>query len=417
MSNRAAVLLVALVAGLPTFAAASPAGRCSSSKLKASAIAARALARCHSDAAARGVFLDNACAGAALSRIDTLFTASEAVGGCATTNDHGSMRTTVEVAINDLVALVRPGLEASVCASQKLRAIGSELFAILAAHANDARSANASRLAAAIARADARFTSTFARIAQHATCMDLGDGATVRAHLDRPIATLRGRLVPKCGDDVVAGSEACDGADSAASACPGRCRADCTCRPIVCGDGLREGSEACDGSDDAACPGRCQSDCRCASSCGDGIINGTDQCDGADAAVCTAAFLQCQAPGLSGECQCCTTGFCNGGFPSTCCGSNVRCVRNAQSPVGVCAPFTCSQASDCGIGHYNCENGNCCAQPERSCINIGCCAGSTCTWASGVPLCCIPSGGPCTSPHVQGICCSGSCNTSTGLCD
>ena len=415
MSKRATVLLLVLVVVRPTWAAVSPAARCAARKLKATAVAARALARCHSDAAAHGAFLDNGCVDAAFGRLDGRFAASEAAGGCATADDQLAIRSIVEFAANDVVALVRPGLAADACASGKLRAVGTKLFAILAAHASDVRGGDGSRLAAAIARAEARFIAAFARIEQRATCTNPAGAAAVEALLDRPIARVRGKLAPTCGDDVLAGGEACDGGDS--SACPGRCLADCTCRPIVCGDGLREGSEACDGSDDAACPGQCDGSCRCPSGCGDGIVNGTEQCDGADAAVCTAAFLQCQAPGLSGECQCCTTGYCNGGFPTTCCGNNVRCVRNAQSPVGVCTPYGCSQASDCGVGGYNCENGNCCAQPERSCINIGCCAGSMCTWASGVPLCCIPTGGPCTSPHVQGICCSGSCDTGTGLCN
>jgi hypothetical protein len=317
--------------------------------------------------------------------------------------------------MNDVVALVRPGLSADACASRKLRTVGANVFAILGAHATAVRGGDAARLAAALARAEARFTAAFARIEQLTTCGSPASDTAVEALLTPPIARLHGKLAPTCGDDIQTGSEACDGADSATSACPGRCLPDCTCRPIVCGDGLREGSEACDGSDDAACPGLCQADCRCASSCGDGIVNGTDQCDGAASAAC--GTLACQAPGLPGECQCCTTGFCNGGFPSVCCGNDVRCVRNAQSPVGVCTPYGCSQASDCGIGGYNCENGSCCAQPERSCINIGCCGGSMCTWASGVPLCCIPTGGPCTSPHVSGICCSGSCNAGTGLCE
>src|SRR5207253_2341162 len=66
-------------------------------------------------------------------------------------------------------------------------------------------------------------------------------------------------VVPFCGDGRVdCTGEQCDG--TADSACPGRCRVDCTCAsPPVCGDNLvNQVSEQCDGTVDNACPGRCR---------------------------------------------------------------------------------------------------------------------------------------------------------------
>src|SRR5581483_4052866 len=66
------------------------------------------------------------------------------------------------------------------------------------------------------------------------------------------------------GDGIVNQStEQCDGASSAA--CPGQCRADCTCPPPPrCGDGIvNQSSEQCDGASSTACPGQCQADCTC----------------------------------------------------------------------------------------------------------------------------------------------------------
>jgi hypothetical protein len=448
MSKAAMLMVGTLIVAAPSLAATSPAARCSGRKLKAVAVAARAYTRCGVDAVAKhGGFVSPACTSAALDPLADRFARSEASGGCATIDDLADVRSMVEFAINGVEAFVDYQAGAELCTSRKLRAIGSKLHAILAAHANAVRSGDAAALARAVARAEARFTDRFAAAEALGPCANAAATATaVEAQLEDPIARLRGKLAPVCGDGVAAGSEACDGADSSCSgrcladctcapivcgdgvregsescdltddaACPGRCLADCTCPPIGCGNGVREGTEACDGADDAACPGVCQPNCRCPGICGDGVVNGFEECDGASSTAC--GTYSCQAPGLLGECQCCSTGYCSGGFPNTCCGANVRCVRNAQSPVGVCTPYTCSQASDCGIGGYNCENGNCCAQPERSCINIGCCAPSMCTFASGVPLCCIPTGNPCTSPHAQGICCSGSCNAGTGVCD
>jgi 3-phytase len=90
----------------------------------------------------------------------------------------------------------------------------------------------------------------------------------------------------------------------------------------VCGDGMRNRpAEECDGGSDAACPGQCRADCTCAGSddggvdggddgggngggggaapvCGDDRLNGDEEeCDGADAALCPGeCTVDCTCP-------------------------------------------------------------------------------------------------------------------------
>ncbi len=82
---------------------------------------------------------------------------------------------------------------------------------------------------------------------------------------------------PRCGDGIVnRPAEECDGGSD--TACPGRCRMDCTCTggdggggggTPACGDDRLNGDEEeCDGADDAFCPGECAVDCTCPSASG-----------------------------------------------------------------------------------------------------------------------------------------------------
>lgn len=106
--------------------------------------------------------------------------------------------------------------------------------------------------------------------------------------------------LPTCGDNVVNQAiEECDGTDD--TACPGQCRADCTCPPSpTCGDNVvNQASEACDGTDDGACPGECRADCTCPPppTCGDNVVNQAgEECDGTDGGACPG---RCQA-----DCTC-----------------------------------------------------------------------------------------------------------------
>src|SRR5262249_31065872 len=100
---------------------------------------------------------------------------------------------------------------------------------------------------------------------------------------------------PVCGDNIIEGSEQCDGTD--ATACPGLCRGDCTCPPPVCGNNVREAAEDCDGTDDTPCDGLCEADCTCAVLCG---ANSGGICPNSPA--CPAG--QVCSPSSNGLCYC-----------------------------------------------------------------------------------------------------------------
>ena len=98
--SRIAILMVgALVVAVPSFAATSPAARCSGKKLKAVARTARAYARCWADGDANhNGFMSPACKSDAFDPLATRFARFEAAGGCATTGDEESIAAMVEFA-------------------------------------------------------------------------------------------------------------------------------------------------------------------------------------------------------------------------------------------------------------------------------------------------------------------------------
>ncbi len=70
-----------------------------------------------------------------------------------------------------------------------------------------------------------------------------------------------GETAKNCATDCSCGDSICDSSESSFS-----CPSDCGSGPQeegICGNNIIEGSEQCDGSDDAACSGNCQSNCLC----------------------------------------------------------------------------------------------------------------------------------------------------------
>ncbi len=185
---------------------------------------------------------------------------------------------------------------------------------------------------------------------------------------------------PVCGDDMInRGGEHCDGTDD--DACPGLCRANCTCPAgtPVCGDGtVNRAVEECDGTDDATCPGACRMDCTCADTgfCGDGAVNrAAEECDGADDTTCPGQCeidCTCPAPPACGDNNINQTAEeCDGTDAPTCPGA---CLANCT-----CAPAAC------GDHHVN-QGAEDCDGPDDAACPGRCLADCTCdtTLAVGV---------------------------------
>jgi hypothetical protein len=172
-----------------------------------------------------------------------------------------------------------------------------------------------------------------------------------------------------CGNGLVEGGEACDGAQT--GSCPAGCRADCTCapQPPRCGDGTKDDGEECDGTDAATCPGRCLSDCTCGPEpprCGDGTIDDGEACDGAAIGTCEVA---CDA-----ECAC-VAPVCGNGIV----GGNEACdgVADAACPGRCLADCTCEPVSpECGNGVIN--QGEQCDGAENWPCEVACNQDCTC---------------------------------------
>lgn len=92
----------------------------------------------------------------------------------------------------------------------------------------------------------------------------------------------------------------------------------------VCGDNHQEGSEMCDGTDDAACPGQCRADCTCPTLPGQCPTGGTGEA--------------CNPPGGAGGA--CFTCVVNSGAVSSC----IDCTFNP----GTAANIACAQAVNAG---------------------------------------------------------------------
>ncbi len=161
-------------------------------------------------------------------------------------------------------------------------------------------------------------------------CSDTGDRCLVQEQVDACVSAIDGQAcryqgidgicideicVPAhCGDNIVTGTEECDGNDlgelstckdlgfydATPLVCTAECRYDrAVCAPAgLCGDSVRNGPEVCDGSDllktdctdlgfydhgQLTCNAACNyNTSACHGTCGDGILNGPEICDGSD---------------------------------------------------------------------------------------------------------------------------------------
>jgi hypothetical protein len=237
--------LFAAIASFPIGShAATAAQKCSAAKLAAAAHEASTRLLCEARDLDSGA--DAACVARARARRDRVFQVVEARGGCATVADSTAIGGIVDDLDASLLAELRPGGPAtSKCTAAQLGAAARAVRKIVQAYARNARNPNADRLAAALAGAQALFNRAYARAESKGDCLSATSRFEAYPLVTAGAARLRGTLEPACGDDVQAGSEECDGSDTAS--CTGPCAEDCTC-VTGCGDNVVDPGEACDGA-------------------------------------------------------------------------------------------------------------------------------------------------------------------------
>jgi cysteine-rich repeat protein len=110
---------------------------------------------------------------------------------------------------------------------------------------------------ACLQKAEDKFVATFGKADSAGGCAVTGDAATVEVLVDDGVVSIVAEVLPTCGDNVVNGSEQCDGTDDAA--CPGECVSSCVCAGD-CGNGVAEIMEECDDGNNTSGDG-CRDDC------------------------------------------------------------------------------------------------------------------------------------------------------------
>lgn len=282
-------------------------------------------------------------------------------------------------------------------------------------------------------------------------------------------SSMCGTCTPVCGNDRIERGERCDGGDTGGLNCrslgfeggPLRCNADCDafdtadCNGTgpVCGNGILEGLEACDGAElrehscshfgfvsgALACGDTCESfdtsSCVAfpSTSCGDGLLNGVGElCDGerwgvggttcaafgmgSGAATCTSQCVPDLSDCSQGDDVCAALGWYNDGECQPChllggirdadcdvaCGADGSCLDRMVAGVWACGSAGLVDP-DCGLcgdgfrtGNERCDGS---VPSSVTCEDFGYARGelTTCTGA------CVPD---FTSCLAEGDCCS-----------
>lgn len=393
---RAAVLAVLVLTSVAR-ADVPQAPACSHTKLRAVVSQLRRVVACEVRASRRGEFAGPECLARAQTALERAFARAEARGGCTVPTDpaeHGGRMEQVgtNMARNILFVAIP-----SRCAVEWFQGLSRLLMDLLRANGRDRIRPDADRLAAALAKAEARFAAAKAAGTAGGDCLNPPDLPDYERGIFEPLTVQElSRLLPVCGNDVLEPTEECDGVYQ--SACPGRCQPDCTCTPI-CGDAkINLPGEECDRTALGSCQA-CRYDCTCntTTSCGNGIVDGSEQCDAA-LGPC-GVYFECVGAGMPEECTCCSNEVCSIYFDSCCPG--LTCVATGgPGGDGYCAPLdSCSRLHEvCGT------------------YGLPCCAGLGCAPPNGIPD--YPYNFCCLLPLATGCardldCCVGTCSGGT----
>ncbi len=138
------------------------------------------------------------------------------------------------------------GDPAAACKSAKAKAAGKKAGSLLKAAGKNIKKPNPLKLGADVSKAQSKFTKSFTKAEGKGGCETTGDAGAIEAKVDAFVDDAIGDIAPPsiCGDNVVEGSEECDG--TADAACDGLCQVNCQCPVPVCANGVLEAGEECD---------------------------------------------------------------------------------------------------------------------------------------------------------------------------
>jgi hypothetical protein len=115
------------------------------------------------------------------------------------------------------------------CKEAKAKAAVKQAGAVLRAYMRNEKRPNELKLGADISKCDARLATALSRAEATRQCSGVEDSEAIEEKIDAFVAGMLAVISPSCGDGLVAPGEECDAPED--GACPGQCRANCTCTP------------------------------------------------------------------------------------------------------------------------------------------------------------------------------------------
>jgi hypothetical protein len=399
MKTLRAAIVTTLVVTFQQAAAATP-SKCTSREIGAAGKKAATKAMCWAKATSKGVAVDPKCLSGAEGKFSATYPKAQAKGDCAKTTTAGTIETTVDDFITDLVTEINGNTgtpTVSKCSSKELAAAGKKAGALLKCYAKAAAKGDSSIIAPCISTAQGKFGTAWTKAMAAGGCKSTVDQATIETKVDNFATDVNGQLASTgtTTTTTMCIPTTCAAQGAMCGTIPDGCgqTLDCggTCNPGQCCDShgqcestvgaltCRAADGTCASSPSANCP-CCSIGGTCVSSCGPGECCSSGSCESTTAGGpnCRATDGTCASP-PSANCACCDSGSCVSSCgEGACCGSGV-----CQSTLG--APFCQAADGSCELpGPGGPDTGCACCSAGfcvSSCGAGQCCAGGACTFA------------------------------------
>jgi hypothetical protein len=171
---------------------------CAAKKLQAVGKKTAAKLSCHRTAVATAVLgdgvVDSSCLTRAEERFASVFTHAEVRPGCQTTGDAATLEAKIDAAVDDVVTEIRP-VPASGCAGPKVKGAGEKADEKLQCH-GQAAATGVTVDAACLGKAEARFSTTYAKAEVRTDCVTVSDASTIETKVDAFVDDLVTELRP-----------------------------------------------------------------------------------------------------------------------------------------------------------------------------------------------------------------------------